>query len=174
MTTQTSGPRAVLDQRYSDDAASPIDWPVAEERLAQAQLAWLVTVRADGRPHTTPVVPVWHDERAYFHTGREEQKHANLLANPYVLVLVGDDRWDGGLDVVLEGTARRVADADVLRAVAAAYAERWDGRWRLAVGGDALVNQANAGLHSIVFEVTPTRAYAHAKGDPFGQTGYRF
>ncbi len=26
----------------------------------------------------------------------------------------------------------------------------------------------------VVFEVTPSKAYGHAKGDPFGQTNYRF
>lgn len=173
-TTQAPEPTATLDARYSDDNAAATDWRVTERRLAEAQLCWLVTVRTDGRPHATPAVPVWHAGRAYFHTGGREQKHANLLSNPRVLVLVGDDRWDGGLDVVLEGAASRITDESVLRTVAALYAKRWDGRWRLDVRDGAFANPAFAGLGSLVFEVTPTRAYAHAKGTPFSHTSYRF
>ena len=42
-------------------------------------------------------------------------------------------------------------------------------------GVDGAVANASAdGMRSLVFEVIPTRAFAHAKGDPFGQTTYRF
>ena len=168
-------PTTKLDDRYSDNAATAISWPDAQERLAGAEMAWLVTVRPDGRPHTTPLVPVWHEGHAYFHTGETEQKYVNLQANPHVLVLVGDGRWDGGLDVALEGTARRVTDHALLQAVADRYAGRWDGRWTLTVRDGGFGNTADGeGFDSVLFEVTPTKAYAHAKGDPFGQTTYRF
>lgn len=167
-------PTTKLDSRYSDDAATAVSWADAQERMAGAEVAWLVTVRADGRPHTTPVVPVWHEGRAYFHTGEHEQKLMNLESNPHALVLVGDSRWDGGLDVVIEGTARRVTEPAVLQAIAARYADRWDGRWQLQVCDGGFTHSAAEGLASIAFEVTPTKAFAHDKGDPFGQTNYRF
>lgn len=167
--------RAKLDNRYSDPKATAASWQDAQARLAGAEVAWLVTVREDGRPHTTPLVPVWHEGRVYFHTGEGEQKYRNLAANPHVLVLVGDSRWDAGLDVAVEGDARRVTDQAVLQAVADLYARRWDGRWQVAVRDGRFVDPDMADMGgSVVFEVTPTKAYGHAKGDPFGQTTYEF
>ncbi|HEX4191146.1 MAG TPA: pyridoxamine 5'-phosphate oxidase family protein [Marmoricola sp.] len=165
--------KATLDPRYSDPAGEAVDWLVAQQRVADAQVAWLVTVRADGRPHTTPLVAVWHDGRAYFHTGEHEQKFANLQTNPHVLVLAGDTHWDQGLDVVIEGDAQRVEDEVLLATIAGLYAERWDGRWGLVVRDGGLADPDMVG-RSIVFEVTPSTAYGHTKGDPFGQTTYRF
>ncbi|HEX3590019.1 MAG TPA: pyridoxamine 5'-phosphate oxidase family protein [Pseudonocardiaceae bacterium] len=167
-------PTTKLDRRYSDQAAAPMSWQDAQARVAGAEVAWLVTVREDGRPHTTPVVPVWHEGRAYFHTGQTEQKFVNLRTNPQVLVLAGDTRWDAGVDVVVEGVARRVTEPAVLQAVADLIARRWDGRWQVAVRDGAFVNPEMAGVGSVVFEVVPTKAYGHAKGDPFGQTTFRF
>ncbi|HEX5117712.1 MAG TPA: pyridoxamine 5'-phosphate oxidase family protein [Pseudonocardiaceae bacterium] len=163
-----------LDHRYSDPTATAVSWPDAQARLAAAEMAWLVTVREDGRPHTSPLVPVWHEGRVYFHTGEREQKYLNLAANQHVLVLVGDSRWDAGLDVAVEGVARRITDHEVLQALADRYARRWDGRWQVAVRDGAFANAEADDMRSIVFEVTPTKAFGHAKGDPFGQTTYRF
>jgi Pyridoxamine 5'-phosphate oxidase len=50
-----------IDQRYSDERADAVPWSGAEARLAEAEVAWVVTVRPDGRPHATPMVPVVHD-----------------------------------------------------------------------------------------------------------------
>ncbi|HET6153025.1 MAG TPA: pyridoxamine 5'-phosphate oxidase family protein [Marmoricola sp.] len=168
MTVKTS-----LDPRYSDPAGESVDWEAAQQRVVDAQVAWLVTVRPDGRPHTTPLVPVWHEGRAYFHTGEHEQKYTNLQANPHVLVLAGDTRWDEGLDVVIEGDAHRVEDESLLATIAARYADRWDGRWIL-VAHDGRLSDPDLDGDSVLFEVIPTTAYGHAKGDPFGQTTYRF
>ncbi|MEV4537868.1 pyridoxamine 5'-phosphate oxidase family protein [Asanoa sp. NPDC049518] len=156
-----------IDPRYSDDHAELVPWGDAEARVAAAEVAWIVTVRPDGRPHATPMVPVVLDGKVYFHTGGDEVKHANLMANPHVLVLVGDTAWDRGLDVAVEGTAAPVTDDESLRRLAALYRSRWDGRW------DAVVSHA-AETELVVFEVTPVKAHGHAKGDPFGQTNYDF
>ncbi len=162
-----------IDRRYSDEAAAVVAWTDAQARLASAQLAWIVTVRADGRPHATPMVPVVDDGKVYFHTGSTEVKYANLLANPHVLVLAGDTGWDRGLDVAVEGTAAPVTDDGVLQRLAALYGNRWDGRWQLEVQ-DGVVTSTTPGIQVVVFEVTPQTARGHAKGDPFGQTTYRF
>lgn len=163
-----------LDHRYSDRTASATSWQDAQDRLAGAELAWLVTVRENGLPHSTPVVSVWHEGRAYFHTGESEQKYLNLRTNPNVLVLVGDSRWDAGLDVAVEGVAQRVTDPTVLQAVADRLRRRWDGRWQVVVRDGAFADAEADGMRSVVFEVTPAKAFGHAKGDPFGQTNYRF
>ncbi len=162
-----------IDWRYSDETAEAVSWADAQARLAAAQIAWIVTVRADARPHATPMVPVVHDGKVYFHTGSTEVKYANLLANPHVLVLAGDTGWDGGLDVAVEGIAAPVTDDGLLRRLAELYGSRWDGRWQLDVQ-DGAVTSTNPGVQVVVFEVTPRTARGHAKGDPFGQTTYRF
>jgi hypothetical protein len=51
---------------------------------------------------------------------------------------------------------------------------RWDGRWRLAAREGTLRNIDSNDHPSEVFSVVPTKVYAHAKGDPFGQTMHRF
>lgn len=165
--------RERIDRRYSDERAEAVPWTDAEARLAAAEVAWIVTVRPDGRPHATPMVPVIHDGKVYFHTGSTEVKYGNLRANPHVLVLAGDTAWDRGLDVVVEGTAVPVTDDALLRRLAELYRGRWDGRWLLDVQNGAVASE-RPDIQVVVFEVRPDKAYGHAKGDPFGQTGYRF
>lgn len=164
-----TAPTARLDTTYSDPTAVAVPWETAIARLAEAELAWIVTVRPDGRPHAVPLVPVVHDGKAYFHTGRGEVKVANIESNPNVLMLAGDTGWESGLDIGLEGVARRVMDPALLGEVDARFRERWDGRWQLDPESAA---QADSGL--VVFEVTPRVVRAHDKGDPFGQTRYGF
>ncbi len=50
-----------IDPRYGNAAATPPPWPAIERLLTDAQLYWIITVRADGRPHAVPLVDVWHD-----------------------------------------------------------------------------------------------------------------
>jgi general stress protein 26 len=162
-----------IDRRYSDERAQAVPWTDAEARLAAAEIAWVVTVRPDGRPHATPMVPVVHDGKVYFHTGTTEVKYANLRANPHVLVLAGDTAWDRGLDVTVEGTAVPVTDDALLRRLAELYRGRWDGRWQLDVQ-DGAATSGMPDTQLAIFEVAPDKAYGHAKGDPFSQTNYRF
>ena len=162
-----------IDRRYSDETAEAVAWTDAQARLADAQVAWIVTVRADARPHATPMVPLVHDGKIYFHTGSNEVKYANLLANPHVLVLTGDTDWDRGLDVSVEGIAAPVTDGGVVRRLAELYAKRWDGRWQLDVQDGALVPRV-PGVQLGFFEVTVQTARGHAKSEPTSQTTYRF
>ena len=59
-----------IDPRYGDATATAPDWADVERRLTDAQLYWLVTVRADGRPHAVPLCGAWHDGAFAFCTGR--------------------------------------------------------------------------------------------------------
>lgn len=167
-------PVTTLDPRYSSPDAVPIPWHEAQRLLETAELSWISTVRPDGRPHVTPLVSVWVDGLLAFHTGEREVKYANLERNPNVVVTTGCNRWDGGVDVVVEGPAVRVTDDETLGLLAVAFARRWDGRWRLVVRDGEFRNLGSAGWPSRVFAVRPTRAYAHTKGDPFAVTRYRF
>lgn len=165
-------PASALDQRYSDPAAAASGWEETRRVLETAELFWISTVRADGRPHVTPVVAVWADGAICFCTGAEEQKFANLRANPNVVLTTGCSRWDEGTDVVVEGRAVRVTDEDVLKRLAEAFTTRWDGRWQFRVHDNSFHNPE--GGAAIVFVVRPTKVFAHAKGDPFGATTHKF
>jgi nitroimidazol reductase NimA-like FMN-containing flavoprotein (pyridoxamine 5'-phosphate oxidase superfamily) len=125
-------------------------------------------------PHVTPLVAVWADGAIHFHTGAEEQKFANLRANPHVVLTTGCNRWDAGVDVMVEGTAAPVTDEATLTRLAAAWAAKWDGRWQLEVRDGGFRNHSMDDFPSRVFRVTPTKIFAHAKGDPFGHTTHRF
>jgi nitroimidazol reductase NimA-like FMN-containing flavoprotein (pyridoxamine 5'-phosphate oxidase superfamily) len=166
-------PQTALDERYSDPAAVATTWDRTREVLESAELFWLSTVRADGRPHVTPVVAVWSGDELWFTTGSEEQKFANLRVNPHVVLTTGCDSWEGGLDVVAEGQARHVTDEEALRPVAAAFTTKWSGRWRFTVRDGSFRNRDTATM-SEVFAVSLLRVFAHAKGDPFGATTHRF
>ena len=169
-----TAPVTVLDQRYSDTEASAVGWEETLTVLKAAELSWLATVRADGRPHVTPLVTVWVDGALYFHTGADEQKFANLRANPNVVLTTGCNRWDEGIDVVVEGSAVHVTDEKVLARVAEAFTARWDGRWQLTARDGRFYNGDAGDWPSEVFAVAPARVFAHAKGDPFGATTHRF
>lgn len=168
-----NAPVTTIDRRYSDPEAQAVSWDDTRQLLEAAEIAWLSTVRADGRPHVTPVVSVWTDGALYFGTGTEEQKYVNLQVNPHVVLMTGSSDWDQGIGVVVEGKAVRVTDEAVLSRVAEAFAARWDGRWQYEVRDGGFQNQ-DAGMSCVVFGVTPAKAFTHAKGDPFGATTHRF
>ena len=110
-----TAPSTILDQRFSEPGAEPTDWGFTLSALGSAQLFWLSTVRADGRPHVTPLVAAWAEDRLHFCTGPDEQKALNLQHNRHVVLTTGCNAWDGGLDVMVEGTAVQVTDNDTLR-----------------------------------------------------------
>jgi Pyridoxamine 5'-phosphate oxidase len=62
-------PVTELDERFSDAGVEATPWATTREVLQEAQLSWVSTVRADGRPHVTPLVPVWLDDAVHFTTG---------------------------------------------------------------------------------------------------------
>jgi general stress protein 26 len=159
--------------RYSARGATATGWEETRSVLEQAELFWISTVRTDGRPHVTPVVAAWAEGVIWFSTGAEEQKFANLQANPHVVMTTGCDRWDGGIDVVVEGEAVQITDEAVLRRVAEAFAAKWDGRWRYDVR-DGAFHDPDHGNEAMVFSVAPVKVFAHAKGDPFGETRHLF
>jgi general stress protein 26 len=168
-----SAPATTLNQAYSDPAATAVEWDETRRVLETAELFWISTVRADGRPHVTPVVAAWVEGAVWFCTGADEQKFANLRGNPHVVLTTGCNGWDGGLDVVVEGDAVRVTDDVVLSRVAEAFTAKWDGRWQYTAR-DGCFHDADGRGEALVFSVTPVKVFAHAKGDPFGATTHRF
>src|SRR2546423_14596221 len=104
----TSQPTPQFDSRFSDPEAGPTPWSEAVRALESAELYWITTVRADGRPHVTPLIGVLQDDRMHFCTGLREQKARNLERHRQVALTTGSNDWAKGLDVVVEGTAVRV------------------------------------------------------------------
>ena len=164
-------PEIKLDPRFSDPGAVPTPWAETRAILETAQLFWISTVRADGRPHVTPLVAVWLDGAIHFCTGPAEQKVLNLSRNPHLSLTTGCNQWEEGLDVVVEGDAVRVTDDRVLQSLAEAWAAKWNGQWQYQPR-DGAFHHPDGGT-ALVFYVRPRQVFAFAKGT-FAQTRYRF
>jgi general stress protein 26 len=167
-----NAPVTEIDARFSDSGAVATEWAETQRALETAELFWICTVRADGRPHVTPLVAVYLDAHVYFCTGATEQKFLNLSNNAHVILMTGANGWDTGLDVVVEGDALPVTDEDLLRELAAAWTRKWDGRWQFDVADGAFQHPGGEGA-ALVFVVKPAKVLAFAKGT-FSHTRHRF
>jgi general stress protein 26 len=165
-------PVTELDDRFSDPDASATGWAEVQGAIESAEMFWISTVRADGRPHVTPLVAVWCEDALHFCTGAGEQKYVNLQANPQVILTTGSGRWEDGLDVIVEGVATRVTDADRLKRLAEAWRTKWDGRWHFEARDGAFHFEDDHG-EAVVFEVRPVKVLSFAKGD-FAATRHVF
>lgn len=163
-------PTTTLDDRFSDPGGAPTSWDETVRTLEAAELFWITTVRADGRPHMSPLVAVWLDGALHFSTGAAEQKAVNLRANPHVLLTTGCNQWDRGLDVVVEGEAIQATDDTILKRLADAWRSKWDGRWQFEARDGGFHHEVGAAL---VFSVAPTKVLAFSKGT-FTHTRHRF
>lgn len=114
----TNEPVPELDARFSAPGASATTWTEVLRTVREAELFWISAVRSDGRPHVTPLAAVWQDGELYFCTGAGEQKGVNLARNGNCSLTTGTNAWNAGLDIVIEGTAERVADESVMRRLA--------------------------------------------------------
>jgi nitroimidazol reductase NimA-like FMN-containing flavoprotein (pyridoxamine 5'-phosphate oxidase superfamily) len=178
-----------IDPRYGNASATAPGWDDVERRLADAQLYWMVTVRADGRPHAVPLCGVWHDGAFAFVTGEREQKMRNLEANQHVAVTAGPlgaTGWASGKDVVVEGVATRITDPATLQVLAEEWERKYDGDWRWEVRDGRFVELTDSGGNpdpddrgdpdeehgGQVFRVPPAKVMVF--GDEHGQTTYRF
>ncbi len=167
-----------IDPRYGDASATAPPWDDIERLLVDAQLYWMITVRVDGRPHAVPLVGVWYEGAFAFCTGSEEQKSRNLEGNPQVAVVTGGmgaNGWATGKDVVIEGTAIRVTDAETLQALADAWFDKYGEDWRYDVRGEEFVERSHSGGSTggaQVYRVVAAKVLAF--GDAHGQTAYRF
>jgi len=163
-------PVAELDARYSTDEAAPTEWAQVRDRLRDAQLSWLSTVRPDGRPHVTPLITVLLDDALYFCTGPAERKAKNLEYNRHCVLTTGCNALDDGLDLVVEGDAVTVRDDDKLRRLAEAFEGKYGSDWHFDVRDGSF---HGAGGVALVFEVVPTTTFAFGKGS-YSQTRLRF
>jgi nitroimidazol reductase NimA-like FMN-containing flavoprotein (pyridoxamine 5'-phosphate oxidase superfamily) len=166
-------PVAEVDPRYSSEGVAPTPWAETRDRLASSGVAWLSTVRPDGRPHVTPLLSVWLDGAPYFCTGPTERKARNIAQNPRCVLTTGSNELHEGLDVVVEGDAVRITDDAELRDLAAAFESKYGAEWHFDVR-DGSFHQPNAAddNEAFVFEVVPATVFAFRKGE-YSQTRYR-
>jgi len=118
-------------QNLDRSGLAALPWSRARDLLAtqtpHEDLTFFVgTVRPDGRPHAAGVGAIWVDDALYFVSGPGTRRARNLAANPACTVSVRLR----GLDVTMEGEARRVTGAATLERVAAVYRE---GGWPATV-----------------------------------------
>ena len=165
-------PATTLDARFSDPKAAATSWDETRRALEAAELSWITTVRADGRPHVTPLVAVWLDDAIHFATGAAEQKALNLRANPHVILTTGCNTWEGGLDIVVEGDAVPVNDDDTLKRLAGVWVTKWDGRWQFKPRSGRFHHEGGDGTAQ-VFRVAPRKILAFGKGT-FSHTRHLF
>src|SRR5215208_4582566 len=107
----------------------PLPWSRAERQLditvARDVTHFLSTVRPDGRPHVAAVGALWIDGRFWFTSGDRTRKSRKLARRDECVISVKL----ADLDLVVEGTARRVTVQPTLARLAAAYAAQdWSAR----------------------------------------------
>jgi Pyridoxamine 5'-phosphate oxidase len=160
---------------FSQPNATPTPWAVGLEQIIDADTFWLSTVRPDGRPHVTPLIAVWHGDAIWFTTGPDERKAKNLAENSSCVLTTGrSDLVDGGLDIVLEGTAEQVTDEAELQPIAEAFAAKYGTEiWNFVVR-DGAFSDRDMGGRAIVFRVQPVRGLGFRKGETFSQTTWSF
>jgi PPOX class probable F420-dependent enzyme len=94
-----------------------------QARLRDDLIAWLGSVRPDGRPHLVPVWFSWDDEDLLVLSQPNTQKVRNLKRDPRVTIALDDSRM--GRDVVLlEGESTLIPVADQTVRVSA-YIEKY-------------------------------------------------
>ena len=152
--------------------AKPIPWSRALKQLeAGSGTFWLATATPDGRPHVAGTGALWVDGKIYFVSGSGTRKSRNLAANPRCVFSVSLT----GIDLVLEGTAIRVADRPTLLRLAKRYASRG---WPVSVSGTALTAEYSAPSAGPapwnLYMLRPSTVFGVATADPSGATRWRF
>lgn len=144
-------------------ATTPMPWPEARRRLADAHVYWLATTAPDGRPHLRPVLGVWVGESLHTTSSPAARKALNLAVNDRCSLSLSAD----AVDVVLEGTVAKVVDPAHLQRVADAYATKYG--WPPTVDDgafDAPCGAPTAGPPPYaVYEITPTVVYGFGTDD---------
>jgi hypothetical protein len=76
------------------------------------------------------------------------------------VLTTGRDSWDDALDVVVEGTARRVTGRAELARLAEAWLAKWDGSWVYEATDEGL---RQGGHDAAVFAVEPAKVLAFGR-----------
>jgi hypothetical protein len=162
--------------------SAPLEWDRVRGRLesewrSQGPLGdtgphthWLATVRPDGRPHVTAVGAAWSDGTFYFTSGDGTRKSKNLAHNEHCVITIAA----AGIDLVLEGRARKVTDVATLERLAEVFA---GGGWAPEVRDGAFTHEYSAPSAGpppwYLYEFTPETVFGVATAEPYGATRWR-
>jgi len=132
---------------------------------------FLGTVSPDGRPHAAGIGAIWHDGDLYVVSGPGTRKSRNLAERPACTVSVSLE----GIDLVFDGEAHRVTDAETLERVAAVYR---DSGWPAEVQDGAFTAPYSAPSAGpppwYLYRVTYSTVVAVAGAEPYGATRWTF
>jgi hypothetical protein len=134
---------------------------------------WLTTINPDGGPHVTGVGALWVDGGFWFETGAGTRKAKNIARDPRCVLSVALQ----DADLVVDATAARVTDPEVVADLAARWA---GGGWPVRVDetGQALTADFSAPSAGpppwFVYRLTAHAATALATVEPGGATRWRF
>jgi hypothetical protein len=151
-------------------------WSRPHDLLANApkeahRTFFLGSSRPDGRPHSAGVGALWHDGDIYLVSGPTTRKSRNLAANPACTISITLE----GIDLVLEGEAKRVTDKPSLEQLAQLYRESG---WPVEVEGDAFVAPFSAPSAGpapwYLYRFTFHTAFGVATAEPHGATRWQF
>lgn len=129
----------------------------------------VATVRPNGRPHVVPVLAVWLNEALYFNARESTRNARNIDDNPHCVVAVGDDTFD----LVIEGTAAVVNDAETLHRVASSFPSKYPW-WRPIVRDGVFYPDGPDDPSSRIYKVTPVVGFGFGKEKGFSATRRRF
>ena len=180
--TNESGltPRETKNLSMEQYGLEPLSWERARKSLeAESKLQgpsgdghphthWLITVRADGRPHIMPVGAAWDGEKYYVVSGPGTQKSTNLARDPRCSIAVAAQ----GMDIVLDGEVSRITDETRLREIAALFDD-----WGPTVRDGAFTHEYSAPSAGpppwYVYEFTPKTVFGLGTAEPYGATRWK-
>jgi PPOX class probable F420-dependent enzyme len=123
----------------------------ADARLRSDEVAWLITVSADGTPVPTPVWFWWDGAAIVVYSQRDKPKLRHIAANPRVAFALRTDELGDEITVI---TGDAVVDPTIPSAAELpGYAEKY-GALIARLGADPA---SFAGEYAIPVRVTPTR-----------------
>ena len=134
---------------------------------------WLTTINADGSPHVTGIGALWADGSFWFETGEGTRKGKNLARDARCVLSVATHDFD----LVVEGTASKISDPQIVAAMAARWAaDGWPAR--VDDSGQALTADFSAPSAGpppwSVYRIDLRTATALATVAPGGATRWRF
>jgi hypothetical protein len=152
----------------------PLAWSRVLQQLAAGPTSgtyWLATTNPNGRPHAAAVGALWVDGKLYFTSGARTRKGRNLTANPGCALSASL----AGIDVVFEGTAKRVTDRPTLLRLAERYAAQG---WPARVSGQAIAADYSAPSAGPspwnLYVLKAAKAFGVATAEPYGATRWTF
>jgi pyridoxine/pyridoxamine 5'-phosphate oxidase len=152
----------------------PLAWSRVLQQLAAGPTSgtyWLATTNPNGRPHSAAVGALWVDGKLFFTSGARTRKGRNLAANSGCALSASL----AGIDVVFEGTAKRVTDRPTLLRLAERYAAQG---WPARVSGQAIAADYSAPSAGPspwnLYVLKAAKAFGVATAEPYGATRWTF